>query len=138
MRADVRSKHQDIRLNSKVNKSMFEFMAKKVKASELKSDMQGDKPATSKGRLQQTSTAVKRKRKVESDEESTESESRPSKSAPSRSNRVSSSKHSQFLERVDFILISVQLPKSLSQRPQPGECHFRSLEVFDFHPGWTF
>ena len=87
MRADVRGKYDDIRQNSKVTKTMLEFVHKKVKVSELKSDKQGDKPASSKARLTQTSTASKRKRAAYSDGDSSESETLkppPSKSLVAR------------------------------------------------------
>ena len=72
MRADVRGKYIDIRQNSKVTKTMLEFIKKRVKISELKSDKQGDKPVSSKARQTKTSAASKRKRAVYSDDESSE------------------------------------------------------------------
>ena len=75
MRADVRTKYIDIRQNTKVSKTMLEFLKKKVKPSELKSDNQGDKPASSKASHTQSSTASKRKRAAFSSDESSDSES---------------------------------------------------------------
>jgi hypothetical protein len=117
---------------------MFEFISKKVKPSELKSDMKGDKPAFSKARIAQTSKATKRKRKADSDEESTESESTkppPLKSAASRavagSSRTSaagsSSKAPTFLGETTYTKIvilcysfknSCQIEKHRSSEPQ--------------------
>lgn len=68
MRKDVRASHQDIRTNTRVTKHLMEFMAKKIKVSELRSDGEGDKPAA----VAITKVATKRKRPVYSDESDTE------------------------------------------------------------------
>ncbi|KAF8837162.1 hypothetical protein BDN67DRAFT_973331 [Paxillus ammoniavirescens] len=65
MRKDVRASHQDIRTNTRVTKHLMDFMAKKIKVSELKSDGEGDKPAASA--ITKSTKSVKRKRTVESD-----------------------------------------------------------------------
>jgi hypothetical protein len=65
MRKDVRASHQDIRSNTRVTKHLMDFMAKKIKVSELKSDGEGDKPAASAST--KSTKSVKRKRTVESD-----------------------------------------------------------------------
>jgi hypothetical protein len=82
MRVDVRAKYDDIRQNTRVTKAMLEFINKRVKVSELKSDKQGDRPASSKSRLAQKSMPSKRKRAMYSDDDSSESEALrpPSKS----------------------------------------------------------
>jgi hypothetical protein len=54
--------------------------------SDLKSDKQGDKPASSKARLAQTSTAAKRKRAIYSEGDSSEGET--FKPPPSKSSRA--------------------------------------------------
>ncbi|KIM74460.1 hypothetical protein PILCRDRAFT_828156 [Piloderma croceum F 1598] len=86
MRADVRAKHIDIRQNNKVTKTMLDFIKKKIIVSELKSDQQGDKPASSKTSHTQSSTASKRKRAIysEDSDESDMSKPRPSKLSTSR------------------------------------------------------
>lgn len=84
MRVDVRSQYDDIRSNTKVSRCLFEFIDKKVIASNLKSDMHGDKPAASIHHQKQNGARAKRKR---SDSESSESETLkapPRKSVPSK------------------------------------------------------
>ncbi|KAH7922254.1 hypothetical protein BV22DRAFT_1017693 [Leucogyrophana mollusca] len=63
MRADVRSKHVDIRANTRITKHMLDFISKKLKVSQLKSDG-NDKPAASKV---PSHPASKRKRPVDDD-----------------------------------------------------------------------
>ncbi|KAI9462076.1 hypothetical protein HD554DRAFT_2027739, partial [Boletus coccyginus] len=70
MRKDVRASHQDIRSNSRVTKHLMEFMAKKIKVSELKSDGEGDKPAALA--IAKAAKPAKRKRPVYSDDSDTE------------------------------------------------------------------
>ncbi|KAF8129057.1 hypothetical protein EV363DRAFT_1169699 [Boletus edulis] len=70
MRKDVRASHQDIRSNTRVTKHLMEFMAKKIKVSELKSDGDGDKPAAVA--TAQATKSAKRKRPVYSDDSDTE------------------------------------------------------------------
>lgn len=70
MRKDVRASHQDIRSNTRVTKHLTEFMAKKIKVSELKSDGEGDKPAALA--IAKTAKPVKRKRPVYSDDSDAE------------------------------------------------------------------
>lgn len=70
MRKDVRASHQDIRSNTRVTKHLTEFMAKKIKVSELKSDGEGDKPAVLA--IAKTAKPVKRKRPIYSDDSDTE------------------------------------------------------------------
>ncbi|KAF9220655.1 hypothetical protein BS17DRAFT_713659 [Gyrodon lividus] len=70
MRKDVRASHQDIRSNTRVTKHLMEFMAKKIKVSELKSDGDGDKPATSM--TTKPIKSVKRKRPADSDSDVSE------------------------------------------------------------------
>lgn len=130
MRADVRSKHQDIRLNGKVHKSMFDFIKKKVKASELTSDKKGDKPASSKGRVAQPSKVVaKRKRKADSDEESTESEKLPPskkttpKVAPSRISTAGSSSKAFVIFSRDLLYQNLSFTVLQSQRLLPSQKH---------------
>lgn len=66
MRKDVRASHQDIRSNTRVTKHLMEFMAKKIKVSELKSDGDGDKPAALA--IAKAGKPAKRKRPAYSDE----------------------------------------------------------------------
>lgn len=70
MRKDVRASHQDIRSNARVTKHLVEFMSKKIKVSELKSDGDGDKPAALA--MAKAAKPVKRKRPAYSDESDTE------------------------------------------------------------------
>lgn len=86
MRSDVRAKHIDIRQNNKVTKTMLDFIKKKMKVSELKSDNNGDKPASSKTSHTQSSTASKRKRAAysEDSDDSDTSKPRPAKSSTPR------------------------------------------------------
>lgn len=70
MRKDVRASHQDIRSNTRVTKHLMEFMAKKIKVSELKSDGEGDKPAALA--IAKTVKPTKRKRPTYSDDSDTE------------------------------------------------------------------
>ncbi|KAG6373682.1 hypothetical protein JVT61DRAFT_6354 [Boletus reticuloceps] len=70
MRKDVRASHQDIRSNTRVTKHLMEFMAKKIKVSELKSDGDGDKPAALA--TAKAAKSAKRKRPVYSDDSDTE------------------------------------------------------------------
>ena len=70
MRKDVRASHQDIRSNSRVTKHLMEFMAKKIKVSELKSDGEGDKPAALA--IAKAANPVKRKRPMYSDDSDSE------------------------------------------------------------------
>ncbi|KAJ3556857.1 hypothetical protein NM688_g1792 [Phlebia brevispora] len=61
MRADVRSKHNDVRQNNKTSKTMWSFI-KKVKSQQLESDGQGDIPAATFLKQQPLPKAPKRKR----------------------------------------------------------------------------
>ncbi|EGN97364.1 hypothetical protein SERLA73DRAFT_184045, partial [Serpula lacrymans var. lacrymans S7.3] len=72
LRADVRSKHVDIRSNSKVTKDMLNFITLKVKSIGLRSDGEGDQPAMGTVVVPQT---TKRKRAVlRSDDEDEDEE----------------------------------------------------------------
>lgn len=71
MRKDVRASHQDIRSNTRVTKHLTEFITKKIKVSELKSDGEGDKPAVQA--ITKAAKTVKRKRPVYSDDSDTDS-----------------------------------------------------------------
>lgn len=70
MRKDVRASHQDIRSNARVAKHLMEFMAKKIKVSELKSDGEGDRPASLA--IAKTIKPAKRKRPTYSDDSDAE------------------------------------------------------------------
>ncbi|KAH9917716.1 uncharacterized protein B0H18DRAFT_1033507 [Fomitopsis serialis] len=75
MRADVRSHHVDIRANTKVCKTMFDFI-KKMKTTEFQGDGKGDTPATTavKNKPGESGTATtKRKRAIESSSEEEDS-----------------------------------------------------------------
>lgn len=81
MRKDVRASHQDIRSNTRVTKHLMEFMAKKIKVSELKSDGEGDKPAALA--IAKAAKPAKRKRPVYSDDSDTEPISKAKNTKPS-------------------------------------------------------
>jgi hypothetical protein len=70
MRKDVRASHQDIRSNTRVTKHLMEFVAKKIKVSELKSDGEGDKPAALV--IAKAAKPPKRKRPTYSDDSDSE------------------------------------------------------------------
>ena len=86
MRKDVRASHQDIRSNTRITKHLMEFMTKKIKVSELKSDGEGDKPAAQA--IAKTMKLAKRKRPVYSDDSDMEPASM-AKPAKSSTNSVS-------------------------------------------------
>ncbi|KAI8976365.1 hypothetical protein BD414DRAFT_446482 [Trametes punicea] len=104
MRADVRKKHVDIRSNSKVTKTLFEFIDKGLDDLDLGSDGKGDIPASvamkayrkegSKANLQVAPplTVEKRPRHQEISSSDSESEAtpkkRPSLSGPTSSRSV--------------------------------------------------
>ncbi|KAH0835739.1 hypothetical protein J3R83DRAFT_9564 [Lanmaoa asiatica] len=94
MRKDVRASHQDIRSNTRVTKHLMEFMAKKIKVSELRSDGEGDKPAALA--IVKATKPAKRKRPVYSDDSDTEPtpKVKPTKHStnPTRADAVKSSK----------------------------------------------
>lgn len=71
MRKDVRASHQDIRTNTRVTKHLMEFMAKRIKVSELKSDGEGDVPAAEA--TAKVAKTTKRKRPIYSDDSDKES-----------------------------------------------------------------
>lgn len=81
MRKDVRASHQDIRSNTRVTKHLTEFMSKKIKVSELKSDGEGDKPAALA--IGKAVKPLKRKRLAHSDESDIEpsSKAKPTKNS---------------------------------------------------------
>lgn len=128
MRADVRLKHEDIRQNGKVHRSLFEFISKKVKPSDLKSDMKGDRPASSKARIAQGSKAMKRKRKSDTDEESGDESVKPPPSKPAASRAVvgssrvsaagSSSKTSTILGETAYIKIYSAAVSKIPAKPK--------------------
>lgn len=70
MRKDVRASHQDIRSNARITKHLIDFMSKKIKVSELKSDGEGDKPAAVA--MAMAAKPAKRKRPVYSDDSDAE------------------------------------------------------------------
>lgn len=84
LRADVRSKHTDIRQNTKVTRDMFAFVYGRIKISELKSDNEGNIPASS------SSTSVsgeKRKRVPYSSDDSSDSPTAPKARATSKAKK---------------------------------------------------
>ncbi|KII90448.1 hypothetical protein PLICRDRAFT_38996 [Plicaturopsis crispa FD-325 SS-3] len=86
MREDVRKKHDDIRLNGKVTKCMFDFVIQKMKTAKLKSDGKGDTPAVVV--LQRKVNTRKRQAPASSDDED---EAPPAKVAKSRTTAGKSS-----------------------------------------------
>ncbi|KIJ67382.1 hypothetical protein HYDPIDRAFT_37917 [Hydnomerulius pinastri MD-312] len=82
MRKDVRASHKDIRSNTRVTKHLLEFMNKRLQVSELKSDGQGDKPASVVTKAIQP---VKRKRPLVSDSDDSEEEELPRKAKVTKS-----------------------------------------------------
>ncbi|KAG9312705.1 hypothetical protein JVU11DRAFT_7128 [Chiua virens] len=81
MRKDVRASHTDIRSNTRVTKHLTEFMAKKIKVSELKSDGEGNKPAAQV--VAKAAKPAKRKRPIYSDDSDSDHLDRISKVKPS-------------------------------------------------------
>ena len=74
LRADVRSKHTDIRQNTKVTKDIFAFIYGKIKISELKCDNEGNIPASSSTK---SASGNKRKRDSYTSDDSSDSPPAP-------------------------------------------------------------
>ncbi|THH15904.1 hypothetical protein EW146_g4643 [Bondarzewia mesenterica] len=87
MRGDVRKKEKDVRTNTRVTKSLFQFIRNKVKPAGLKSDGKGDKPASFALAESGSKSTLKRKRNSDSGDESLPARAKPKVSTSKATSR---------------------------------------------------
>jgi hypothetical protein len=80
LRACVRAKEKDIRMNTRTMKHMHDFITRKINGVTLKSDKNGDVPASKAHSTSTTKQAAKRKRQESEDEG--EGEKKPPRKSP--------------------------------------------------------
>lgn len=130
MRADVRRKHSDIRMNGKVTKTTLEYI-RQVEVGVLK---KGEKSAVEEMKATAGSvTGVKRKRKVvqsEDDGESEDSEARPPPSKPKPTPAAGKLLHTPNIYSLFLTFHSPKIYTETQVKARHKACHIQDPQAF--------